>query len=129
MTGSAVDRLAVIETCTRMVWHADQRASDALHDVFADEVLLDDTNLQGGEPGQREGRMAVGAQCAIRGEATRKPHRRTPKLKSKIPRGERPGEEDREKGDDRRRDKGGRSTASRQASSLEAMVAGPPGLA
>lgn len=50
MTESAVDRLAVIETCTRMAWHADQREWDALRDVFADEVLLDYTSLQGGEP-------------------------------------------------------------------------------
>ena len=50
MTESAADRLAVIETCTHVAWHADQREWDALHDVFADEVLVDYTSLQGGEP-------------------------------------------------------------------------------
>ena len=50
MIESAADRLAVIETCTRMAWHADQREWDALRDVFTDEVRLDYTSLQGGEP-------------------------------------------------------------------------------
>jgi hypothetical protein len=50
MNTSADDRLAVIETCTRMAWHADEREWDALRDVFADEVRLDYTSLQGGEP-------------------------------------------------------------------------------
>lgn len=50
MTESAVDRLAVVETCTRMAWHADQREWDALREVFAERVLLDYTSLQGGEP-------------------------------------------------------------------------------
>lgn len=49
MIESAADRLAVIETCTRMAWHADQREWDALRAVFADEVLLDYTS-QDGEP-------------------------------------------------------------------------------
>jgi hypothetical protein len=46
----AEDRLAVIETCTRMAWYADEREWDALREVFADEVRLDYTSLQGGEP-------------------------------------------------------------------------------
>lgn len=50
MIESAADRLAVIETCTRMAWHADQREWDALREVFTDEVRLDYTSLQGGEP-------------------------------------------------------------------------------
>ena len=50
MSESAADRLEVIETCTRMAWHADQRDWDALRDVFAEEVRLDYTSLQGGEP-------------------------------------------------------------------------------
>jgi SnoaL-like domain len=50
MTESAADRLGVIETCTRMAWHADEREWDALRDVFADEVRVDYTSLQGGEP-------------------------------------------------------------------------------
>jgi hypothetical protein len=50
MIESAADRLAVIETCTHMAWHADRREWDALRDVFTDEVRLDHTSLQGGEP-------------------------------------------------------------------------------
>ncbi|MFI6742322.1 nuclear transport factor 2 family protein [Nonomuraea sp. NPDC050451] len=44
------DRLAIIETCTRMAWHADQREWDRLGEVFADSVTLDYTSLNGGEP-------------------------------------------------------------------------------
>ncbi|NUW46137.1 nuclear transport factor 2 family protein [Nonomuraea rhodomycinica] len=44
------DRLAIIETCTRMAWHADQREWDRLAEVFADSVTLDYTSLNGGEP-------------------------------------------------------------------------------
>jgi hypothetical protein len=40
----------VVETCTRMAWHADQREWDALKEVFADSVVLDYTSLNGGEP-------------------------------------------------------------------------------
>jgi hypothetical protein len=50
MSADAADRLAVIETCTRMAWHADAREWEALRDVFADEVRVDYTSLQGGEP-------------------------------------------------------------------------------
>jgi hypothetical protein len=50
MSESAADRLDVIEACTRMAWHADQRDWAALRDVFANEVRLDYTSLQGGEP-------------------------------------------------------------------------------
>jgi ketosteroid isomerase-like protein len=45
-----MDRLDVIDTCTRMAWHADQREWDLLRTVFADRVLLDYTSLNGGEP-------------------------------------------------------------------------------
>ena len=48
MMQSAADRLAVIETCTRVAWHADEREWDALRDLFAEEVRLDYTSLQGG---------------------------------------------------------------------------------
>ncbi|TYC08140.1 nuclear transport factor 2 family protein [Actinomadura syzygii] len=44
------DRLAIIEACTRMAWHADQREWDRLAEVFADSVTLDYTSLNGGEP-------------------------------------------------------------------------------
>jgi hypothetical protein len=45
-----MDRLDVIDTCTRMAWHADQREWSRLAEVFADEVTLDYTSLNGGEP-------------------------------------------------------------------------------
>ncbi|WP_106398079.1 nuclear transport factor 2 family protein [Actinocorallia populi] len=42
--------LEIIETCTRMAWHADHREWDRLEAVFADKVTLDYTSLHGGEP-------------------------------------------------------------------------------
>ncbi|HEY8479104.1 MAG TPA: nuclear transport factor 2 family protein [Spirillospora sp.] len=45
------DRTSIIETCTRMAWHADRREWDRLRTLFADEVRLDYTSLNGGEPG------------------------------------------------------------------------------
>ncbi|MEW1749608.1 nuclear transport factor 2 family protein [Streptomyces angustmyceticus] len=48
---SVADRLDIIETCTRMAWYIDQREWDALGDVFSDEISLDYTSLNGGEPG------------------------------------------------------------------------------
>ncbi|WP_369142036.1 nuclear transport factor 2 family protein [Streptomyces sp. R44] len=45
-----MDRLDVVDTCNRMAWFADQRDWDALAGVFADEVTLDYTSLNGGEP-------------------------------------------------------------------------------
>jgi 3-phenylpropionate/cinnamic acid dioxygenase small subunit len=47
---SIMERLDVIDTCTRMAWHADQREWDLLAEVFADQVTLDYTSLNGGEP-------------------------------------------------------------------------------
>ncbi|WAZ19455.1 nuclear transport factor 2 family protein [Streptomyces cinnabarinus] len=44
------DRQAVVEVCTRMAWHSDQREWEALKSVFADEVRLDYTSMNGGEP-------------------------------------------------------------------------------
>ena len=52
------DRMDVAEACTRMGWHADRREWDLLAEVFDDEVALDYTSLQGGEP-QRLAREAV----------------------------------------------------------------------
>lgn len=49
-TTDLIDRFAVIEVCTRMGWHADQREWEALKTVFAGEVRLDYTSLNGGEP-------------------------------------------------------------------------------
>ncbi|MEU4330118.1 nuclear transport factor 2 family protein [Nonomuraea dietziae] len=45
-----MDRFDVIDTCTRMAWHADQREWDQLAQVFAEKVTLDYTSLTGGEP-------------------------------------------------------------------------------
>ncbi|MER5261921.1 nuclear transport factor 2 family protein [Actinosynnema sp. NPDC002837] len=45
-----MDRSDVIDTCTAMAWHADHREWDRLGRVFADEVTLDYTSLNGGEP-------------------------------------------------------------------------------
>ncbi|MGW5262339.1 nuclear transport factor 2 family protein [Microbispora sp. NPDC004025] len=45
-----MDRLDVIDACTRMAWHADQREWSRLTEVFADKVTLDYTSLNGGEP-------------------------------------------------------------------------------
>ncbi|MFI6294179.1 nuclear transport factor 2 family protein [Nonomuraea sp. NPDC050790] len=42
--------MAIIETCTRMAWHSDQREWNRLAEVFADSVTLDYTSLNGGEP-------------------------------------------------------------------------------
>ncbi|MFF0202283.1 nuclear transport factor 2 family protein [Streptomyces sp. NPDC005017] len=45
-----MDRFDVIDTCTRMAWHADRREWGLLPGVFADKVTLDYTSLDGGEP-------------------------------------------------------------------------------
>ncbi|WP_418960788.1 nuclear transport factor 2 family protein [Streptomyces tritici] len=45
-----MDRLDVVDTCTRMAWYADHRDWDALAGVFADKTTLDYTSLDGGEP-------------------------------------------------------------------------------
>jgi hypothetical protein len=44
------DRLDIAEVCTRMGWHADRREWSLLLEVFAPEVTLDYTSLNGGEP-------------------------------------------------------------------------------
>ncbi|MGN9847154.1 nuclear transport factor 2 family protein [Nonomuraea sp. H19] len=44
------DRLDIIETCTRMGWHADRREWERLVEVFAEQVALDYISLNGGEP-------------------------------------------------------------------------------
>jgi SnoaL-like domain len=46
------DRFNVIETCTRMARHTDNREWDRLAGVFADRVRLDYTSLNGGEPAE-----------------------------------------------------------------------------
>ncbi|MEU6308061.1 nuclear transport factor 2 family protein [Streptomyces chartreusis] len=45
-----MQRLDIIDTCTRMARHADQREWELLRGVFAPEVRLDYTSLNGGEP-------------------------------------------------------------------------------
>jgi hypothetical protein len=43
------DRQDIVETCTRVAWHADHREWDALAAVFADRVEVDYTSLNGGD--------------------------------------------------------------------------------
>lgn len=47
---STEDKFAVVEACARMTAYADRREWDRLAEVFADEVSLDYTSLNGGEP-------------------------------------------------------------------------------
>ncbi|GAA2322489.1 nuclear transport factor 2 family protein [Nonomuraea roseoviolacea subsp. roseoviolacea] len=61
------DRLAIIETCTRMAWHADQREWDRLAGIFADSVTLDYTSLNGGEPAVLTPAQIVGAWSGLLG--------------------------------------------------------------
>ncbi|MFH8386523.1 nuclear transport factor 2 family protein [Kitasatospora sp. NPDC018058] len=47
------DRLDIVDVCTRMCWHTDKREWDRLRtEVFADELLVDYTSLNGGEPAE-----------------------------------------------------------------------------
>ncbi|MCC9307848.1 nuclear transport factor 2 family protein [Kitasatospora sp. RB6PN24] len=56
------DRLAVVETCTRMCWHTDQREwEQLLGRVFAEKVRVDYTSLNGGEPAELPADALVGA--------------------------------------------------------------------
>ncbi|MFH8491839.1 nuclear transport factor 2 family protein [Streptomyces longisporoflavus] len=64
---SAVDRLDIIETCTRMGWYIDQREWESLGDVFSDEIKLDYTSLNGGEPGTVTGKELVAAWSGLLG--------------------------------------------------------------
>ncbi|MBE1531874.1 nuclear transport factor 2 family protein [Actinomadura algeriensis] len=57
----------IIETCTRMAWHADQREWDRLETVFAEKVTLDYTSLNGGEPAVLTPRRIVEAWSATLG--------------------------------------------------------------
>ncbi|GAA3201236.1 nuclear transport factor 2 family protein [Nonomuraea roseoviolacea] len=73
------DRLAIIETCTRMAWHADQREWDRLAGIFADSVTLDYTSLNGGEPAVLTPAQIVGAWSGLLGAFdTTPPRPRTP---------------------------------------------------
>ncbi|MGN5376584.1 nuclear transport factor 2 family protein [Streptomyces lasalocidi] len=64
---SVADRLDVIETCTRMGWYIDQREWESLGDVFSDEIMLDYTSLNGGEPGPVSRKDLVGAWSGLLG--------------------------------------------------------------
>lgn len=44
------DRLDIIESCARMAWHLDHCEWDALIELFTDEVELDYSSLNGGDP-------------------------------------------------------------------------------
>ncbi|MDP9861905.1 MULTISPECIES: nuclear transport factor 2 family protein [Streptosporangium] len=61
------DRLAIIEVCTRMGWHADQREWDRLRTIFSDTVTLDYTSLNGGEPAALTPEQIVGAWSVVLG--------------------------------------------------------------
>lgn len=64
---SVADRLDIIETCTRMGWYIDQREWESLGDVFSDEVKLDYTSLNGGEPGTVTSKELVTAWSGLLG--------------------------------------------------------------
>lgn len=64
---SIEDRLAIIETCTRMGWHADQREWERLAEIFADKVMLDYTSLNGGEPAELTPGQITGAWSGLLG--------------------------------------------------------------
>jgi hypothetical protein len=64
---SVEDRLAIIEVCTRMAWHADHREWDRLKTIFADKVVLDYTSLNGGEPATLTPEQIVGAWSGVLG--------------------------------------------------------------
>ncbi|MFJ5261684.1 nuclear transport factor 2 family protein [Streptomyces sp. NPDC088387] len=65
---SVADRLDIIDTCTRMAWFIDTREWDSLESVFADEVTLDYTSLNGGEPAVVTGKGLVGAWSGLLGK-------------------------------------------------------------
>lgn len=44
------DRYEIVELCGRMAWHLDHCEWDRLVELFTDEILLDYTSLNGGEP-------------------------------------------------------------------------------
>ncbi|MGA4800739.1 nuclear transport factor 2 family protein [Streptomyces lavendulocolor] len=71
---TTADRLDVIDTCTRMGWYTDQRDWDALEQVFTDEVRLDYTSLDGGEPAVVPAKGLVGAWSGLLGAFTATQH-------------------------------------------------------
>ncbi|GAA3433309.1 nuclear transport factor 2 family protein [Kutzneria kofuensis] len=59
MSNSETDRAAIVETCTRMAWLADQRRWEELVEQFTDDVAVDYTSLNGGAPVRVRGRDLV----------------------------------------------------------------------
>jgi SnoaL-like domain len=49
-TTTDTDHIAIAEACTAMGWWADRRQWDQLETLFSDEVLVDYTSLDGGDP-------------------------------------------------------------------------------
>lgn len=46
----ASDRESIVETCTRLSWHIDQREWDHVAALLAEPILVDYTSVNGGEP-------------------------------------------------------------------------------
>ncbi|MEV4800969.1 nuclear transport factor 2 family protein [Nonomuraea sp. NPDC049421] len=62
-----MERFDVIDTCVKMAWYADQRQWAELAEVFADQVTLDYTSLDGGEPATLTPAQIVGGWQAVLG--------------------------------------------------------------
>ncbi|KAK7046766.1 hypothetical protein R3P38DRAFT_2875736 [Favolaschia claudopus] len=45
-----LDRVQIEETVTRLLWYADRKEWDKISSVFAENIVIDYTNLFGGEP-------------------------------------------------------------------------------
>ncbi|WBP85154.1 nuclear transport factor 2 family protein [Kitasatospora cathayae] len=76
MTGDGLrDRLDIVDVCTRMCWHTDKREWDRLRtDVFTDEVLVDYTSLNGGDPAQLTAEDLIAAWCGLLSDLTATQH-------------------------------------------------------
>lgn len=55
------------EATVRMLWHADRREWDQLRDVLAEEVTLDYTSLNGGEPATLTAEQVIEAWSGLLG--------------------------------------------------------------
>ena len=71
---SVADRLDVIDTCTRMAWYIDSGAWEALAEVFSEEIRLDYTSLNGGEPAVLGRKELIGAWSGLLGSFTTTQH-------------------------------------------------------
>ncbi|MDH6574756.1 nuclear transport factor 2 family protein [Kitasatospora sp. MAP5-34] len=76
MTGSGlVDRLDIVDVCTRMCWHTDKREWEQLRSaVFAEKVLVDYTSLNGGEPAELAADDLIAAWRGLLSELTATQH-------------------------------------------------------